>query len=62
MVFISDVIVFFLEQSVNENWALGRDPCLDGRDEDIWRKSKLRSTPTTVQMYQAIKTDDYGRK
>jgi hypothetical protein len=35
---------------------------LDGRDEDIWRESKLGSTPTYPQSKLTSNLDDYGKK
>jgi hypothetical protein len=31
-------------------------------DEDIWRETKLRGTPTNVRMSQSLNTDDYKLK
>jgi hypothetical protein len=35
---------------------------LDGRGEDIWRESRLRSTPTNVCASVIVEADDYGSK
>ena len=35
---------------------------MDGRDEDIWRKRRLRSTPTNVAASVILEGEDYDLK
>ena len=35
---------------------------MDGRDEDIWRERRLRSTPTNLQWRDTLRVEDYRKK
>ena len=54
-----DVIVFFLEKSVNENW---RETLIGWGNQDVWREPKLMNSPTKSEVGPSESSEDLRLK